>query len=46
MSAALEGPFSDHMVFIWMVLYFRSTVTALYVGLRLKVGLHVENAVI
>lgn len=43
---SLKALFSDHTVFMWMLLYFGSTVPALYVGLRLKVGLHVENAVI
>lgn len=33
-------------LFIWMVLYFLPTVTALYVGLRLKVGLYMGNGVI
>lgn len=35
-----------HPVVIWMVLYFQSSAAALYVGLRLKVGLRVGSSVI
>lgn len=40
------GLLSNHAIFIWKVLYFLPTVTALYVGLRLKVGLYMGNGVI
>lgn len=42
----LSDRLSNHPVFIWMVLYFQSTATALYVGLGLKVGLCVGSSVI
>lgn len=42
----LSDLLSNHPVFIWMVLYFHSTTTALYVGLGLKVGLRVGSSVI
>lgn len=33
----IQGLFSNHVFFIWIVFYFLPIITALYMGLRLKV---------
>lgn len=42
----LSDLLSTHPGFFWMVLYFQSTATPLYVGLRLKVGHRMGSSVI